>query len=212
MLLDEPLGALDKKLREQMQLELRQIQKSVGVTFVFVTHDQEEALTMSDRIAVMAEGKILEVGSPDELYERPQTRFVADFLGTMNVFEGCVKGRDGDSYIVDTRGLGQLRADVGKQEFSSGEKVSVALRPENLKILESQAGVAGSVNGILHDTAYLGDRAQIYVKLKDSDQSLLISVQNLDGAASAATHGERDRNITIGWSKSSILLLKDNLN
>ena len=92
LLLDEPLGALDKKLREQMQLELRDLQRSVGITFVFVTHDQEEALTMSDRIAVMSAGKVLEAGAPADLYERPSTRFVAEFLGTMNFFDGVVKG------------------------------------------------------------------------------------------------------------------------
>ncbi|MCP4471638.1 MAG: ABC transporter ATP-binding protein [Gammaproteobacteria bacterium] len=209
LLLDEPLGALDKSLREQMQLELRQLQKIVGVTFVFVTHDQEEALTMSDRIAVMSAGKVLEVGSPDDLYERPQTRFVAEFLGTMNVFDGSVHARDGDSYIVDTRDLGRIRAGVGAQEFSDGEKISVALRPENLKIVNSQTSedIDGSVSGVMSNTAYFGNSAQVYVTLDGSEQALVVSIQNQDGAASNVAHGSRD--ITIGWSRSSVLLLKD---
>jgi spermidine/putrescine ABC transporter ATP-binding subunit len=209
LLLDEPLGALDKNLREQMQLELRQLQKMVGVTFVFVTHDQEEALTMADRIAVMCAGKILEVGSPDELYEHPQTRFVADFLGTMNVFDGSIHSRDGENYIVETRELGRISAATGAQEFSTGEKVSVALRPENLRIIDSKAtaGIDGSISGVMNNTAYFGVSAQIYVKLEGSDQPLVVSIQNLDGAASKVAHGKRD--IIVGWSRSSVLLLKD---
>ena len=209
LLLDEPLGALDKNLREQMQLELRQLQKIVGVTFVFVTHDQEEALTMSDRIAVMNAGKVLEVGSPEDLYEHPQTRFVADFLGTMNVFNGSIHARDGDSYIVETRELGRICAHTGSQDFSPGEKICVALRPENLQIVTSQsmAAIEGSISGVVGNTAYFGDSAQIYIELEGSDQRLVVSIQNLDGAASKVAHGDRD--ITIGWSKSSVLLLKD---
>jgi len=209
LLLDEPLGALDKNLREQMQLELRQLQKLVGVTFVFVTHDQEEALTMSDRIAVMCAGKVLEVGSPDDLYERPQSRFVADFLGTMNVFDGSIHSRDGENYIVETRGLGRISATTGAQEFSTGEKVSVALRPENLRIVGStpMTDIDGSISGVMSNTAYFGVSAQIYVKLEGSDQPLVVSIQNLDGAASKVAHGNRD--IEIGWSRSSVLLLKD---
>ncbi len=208
LLLDEPLGALDKKLREQMQLELRQLQRTVGITFVFVTHDQEEALTMSDRIAVMSEGRVLETGTPDGLYERPQTRFVADFLGTMNVFEGSIHERDGDSYIVDTGELGRIRADIGVLDFSKGEKIAVALRPENLQIVDSQTkpGIEASIKGVVSNAAYFGDRAQIYVKLEGSDQPLLVAIQNLDGAASKAARENRD--ITVGWSKSSMLLLK----
>jgi spermidine/putrescine ABC transporter ATP-binding subunit len=208
LLLDEPLGALDKNLREQMQLELRQLQKAVGVTFVFVTHDQEEALTMSDRIAVMCAGKVLEVGSPSDLYERPQTRFVADFLGTMNVLEASIHARDGDDYIVETRGLGRITATARSQEFAVGENLSVALRPENLKIVDSRTAsdVDARVAGVVSNTAYFGDSAQVYVQLEDLPQALVVSIQNQDGAASNIASGNCD--ITIGWSKSSVLLLK----
>jgi spermidine/putrescine ABC transporter ATP-binding subunit len=209
LLLDEPMGALDKKLREQMQLELRQLQKSVGITFVFVTHDQEEALTMSDRIAVISAGKVLEVGSPDDLYERPRTRFVADFLGTMNFFDGEIRALEANSYVVETKELGQLVVERGVELFDVGEKASIALRPENLQIMgpADTAALAGQVRGEMINTAYLGDRAHIYVKLACSDQPLLVAMQNLDGAASTATHG--DRRITVGWSKSAVLLLKN---
>ena len=209
LLLDEPLGALDKKLREQMQLELRQLQKSVGITFVFVTHDQEEALTMSDRIAVMSAGRVLEVGTPGDLYERPQTRFVADFLGTMNFFDGEVKSQHGESYQVETKELGLISGLASHLTFTRGEKVSVALRPENIRIIGSQhdAGLAGNIKGVMSDTAYLGDRAHIYVELEGGDKPLLVAMQNLDGAASSATRG--DRNISISWSESAVLLLKN---
>jgi ABC-type Fe3+/spermidine/putrescine transport system ATPase subunit len=152
---------------------------------------------------------VLEVGSPENLYEHPQTRFVADFLGTMNVFNGSIHARDGDSYIVETRELGRISAHTGSQDFSPGEKICVALRPENLQIVTSQsmAAIEGSISGVVSNTAYFGDSAQIYIELQGSDQPLVVSIQNLDGAASKVAHGDRD--ITIGWSKSSVLLLKD---
>ena len=209
LLLDEPMGALDKKLREQMQLELRQLQKTVGITFVFVTHDQEEALTMSDRIAVISAGRVLEVGSPGDLYERPKTRFVADFLGTMNFFNGRVEAQEGNRYVVESKELGRLRVKYDDGSFGPGESVSIALRPENLQIIDSpgRPGIAGQVDGVVSDTAYLGDRAHIYDRLAGSDQPLLVAMQNLNGVASSATHG--DRSITVGWSESAVLLLKN---
>ena len=204
LLLDEPLGALDKKLREQMQIELRQLQKSVGITFVFVTHDQEEALTMSDRIAVMSDGHVLEVGSPEDLYERPQTRFVADFLGTMNFFEGQVKGREGDGLVVDAARLGTVKTAEGAQRFSEGDRVVVAIRPENIQL---STGANGSgVSGTMSAAAYLGDRAHIYINVEGSEEPVLVAMQNLDGAASSATHG--DRAVSLRWSEQSVLLLQ----
>ncbi len=209
LLLDEPLGALDKKLREQMQLELRQLQKSVGITFVFVTHDQEEALTMSDRIAIMSAGRVQEIGTPDELYERPKTKFVADFIGTMNFFDGEVIGNEDGRYQVKTKELGNVSAAVSDVSFIVGEKISVALRPENIRIIneKSTTDVAGLIKGEMVNTAYLGDRAHIYVTIEKSDQPLLVALQNMDGAASSAAHG--DRAVTLGWSDSSLLLLKN---
>ena len=201
-MLDEPLGALDKKLREQMQLELRELQRSVGITFVFVTHDQEEALTMSDRVAVMSEGKVLEKGAPVDLYERPQTKFVAEFLGTMNFFEGRITGHDGDSYVIDTDRLGTVRARPGARSFEAGDAVTVALRPENIRL----AGKTdGALDGVISNAAYLGDRTQIYVTVNGSAEPVLVAVQNLDGAAAASGDGQ----VSLSWSEASILLLKD---
>ena len=128
LLLDEPLGALDKKLREQMQIELRQLQKKLDITFLFVTHDQEEAPTLSDRIAVMSEGKVLEIADPNELYESPSSRFVADFIGAMNFFEGRVISQDSSKVSIATNLLGDVITTC-KKRFPVGTRVWVAIRP-----------------------------------------------------------------------------------
>ena len=205
LLLDEPLGALDKKLREQMQLELRDLQRNVGITFVFVTHDQEEALTMSDRIAVMSNGKALEVGPPADLYERPQTRFVAEFLGTMNFFEGKITGREGDDYVVDTDRLGTIRAPASPA-FASGDHITVALRPENIRMTqrEDETGT-DTVGGQVSNTAYLGDRTHLYVRVGGSDHPVLVARQNMDGSGSNEVNGISS--VSLWWRRSSVLLL-----
>ena len=206
LLLDEPLGALDKKLRERMQLELRALQRTVGITFVFVTHDQEEALTMSDRIAVMSEGRVLEQGTPTSLYQRPQTRFVAEFLGTMNFFQGDVRGREDGFYIIDTDRLGRVRAAADSRDCEIGESVIVALRPENIQI-SSRGGEAraGTLHGVIGDMAYLGDRTHIYVGVEDFEEPLLVAVQNLDGVATPTQDGATE--VTVWWSESALLIL-----
>ena len=131
LLLDEPLASLDKKLREQMQVELRRIQQEIGITTVFVTHNQEEALTMSDRIAVMNGGKFEQVGSPEEVYDRPSTRFVADFIGTANIFDGSVESVDGDLATVKS---GEFDLTAGDRNgFEAGDSVSVVVRPERFR-------------------------------------------------------------------------------
>jgi spermidine/putrescine transport system ATP-binding protein/putrescine transport system ATP-binding protein len=208
LLLDEPLGALDKKLREQMQLELRELQRSVGITFVFVTHDQEEALTMSDRIAVMSDGKILEVGTPEDLYERPQTRFVAEFLGTMNLFNGKVQKRTGTGIVVAADRIGTLQLDAKSGDFSVGDKVLIAIRPENISIkTTTKHGNAGTITGTMANVAYLGDRAHIYVKVDGADEPILVAMQNMNGAASASALG--GSKVDVSWNPSAAMVLKD---
>ena len=208
LLLDEPLGALDKKLREQMQLELRDLQRNVGITFVFVTHDQEEALTMSDRIAVMSSGKALEVGPPAVLYEQPQTRFVAEFLGTMNFFDGVIAGREGDDFVIDTDRIGKVQA-PRSGVFEVGEHVTVALRPENIRVsAQPPKGERdiGGVDGFVSTTAYLGDRTHLYVRVEGSDQPVLVACQNMDGAGPVEPDGNVP--ISLWWHRSAVLLLK----
>ena len=138
LLLDEPLGALDKKLREQMQLELRALQRTVGITFVFVTHDQEEALTLSDRIAVMDGGRDLQVDTPTRLYEAPNSSQVAGFIGSMNFFAGGVTAVTPDTVSIDAEGLGAVKVPAGDKGLAKGDRVQVALRPEKLTLSQTQ--------------------------------------------------------------------------
>ncbi len=136
LLLDEPLGALDLKLRKQMQLELMRIQREVGVTFVYVTHDQEEALVMSDRIAVMSQGKVEQIGFPEDIYERPATRFVAGFIGTSNIIESKVAGRAGDLLQVEAAPGDRLLVPApADRAFSPGDMLAFTVRPEKLHVV-----------------------------------------------------------------------------
>jgi spermidine/putrescine ABC transporter ATP-binding subunit len=207
LLLDEPLGALDKKLREQMQLELRALQKSVGITFVFVTHDQEEALTMSDRIAVMSKGKALQVESPTGLYEHPNSRFVADFIGTMNFFDGQVRSVTNGTAVVDAGGLGAVEAATEDQALSTGTEVVVAIRPEKLKLnFDAPGEGANVVEGRMGPAAYLGDRSHFYVFVPGREQPVAVAMQNME--RSAAGLGASDQPVWLSFSGEAVVLLK----
>jgi len=190
LLLDEPLGALDKRLREAMQIELRQLQKSVGITFVFVTHDQEEALSMSDRIAVMSGGKVLQVASPRELYEAPNCREVADFIGEINFFDGTVVGRDGDLAEIDAPPLGRIRA-----KAPTGAKVLVAIRPEKFTLAD--AGVKGTIAA----AAYLGERSHYAVTV--AGRTIAVAAQNV---AKAAVRAPGDT-VHLIWAPDAVVVL-----
>ena len=206
LLLDEPLGALDKKLREQMQLELRDLQKSVGITFVFVTHDQEEALTMSDRIAVMSKGRVLQVSSPTGLYERPGSRFVADFIGTMNFFDGRVRKSDNDTAIVDAGSLGVVETATDGEAPGVGTDVVVAIRPEKLKLhFEAPGEGANIIEGRMGPAAYLGDRSHFHVLLPGHEQPVAVAVQNMK--RSAAGLASSDQPVWLSFSNESVVLL-----
>jgi len=206
LLLDEPLGALDKKLREQMQLELRELQQSVGITFVFVTHDQEEALTMSDRIAVMSKGRVLQVESPTGLYERPNSRFVANFIGNMNFFDGQVQRSDNGTAIVDAGPLGSVEAATEGETPGVGTNVVVAIRPEKLKLhFEAPGEGANIVEGRMGPAAYLGERSHFHVLLPGREQSVAVAVQNMGRSVEglAAT----DQPVWLSFSGESLVLL-----
>lgn len=174
LLLDEPLSALDKKLREQMQLELKRLQHEVGITFLVVTHDQQEALVMADRIAVLQDGRLEQVGSPLELYEQPQSRFVAGFIGDMNFLEG-IAGPDG----VEVDGIGVLRG-AGKLQ---GPAV-IAVRPERLALVPVDPGDGrNSVTGTVIDSAYHGAEIAVHIKLEKGNETFTARVH-----ASQAQH------------------------
>jgi spermidine/putrescine transport system ATP-binding protein len=166
LLLDEPLGALDLKLRKQMQLELKQLQKSLGITFVYVTHDQEEALTMSDRIGIMHEGVLEQLGTPVEIYEKPATRFVASFIGETNLFDGMIASISGDEVLVNVE-YGTIKA-VGK-DFKAGELVSLSARPE--RILTSEVPVDGfTLCGVVKDHIYIGSVIKVVVVMGNGQE------------------------------------------
>jgi spermidine/putrescine transport system ATP-binding protein len=157
LLLDEPMAALDLKLRKEMQVELKNLQERLAITFLFVTHDQDEALVMSDRIAVMNAGRVEQAEAPEELYEKPRTRFVADFLGVTNLFEGRVAGsRDGHVVVRTPGGLELLAVDDGG--WPAGEPVWIGLRPEKISLVEPATGrAANSYEGTIDDEVFLGD-------------------------------------------------------
>ena len=168
LLLDEPLAALDKKLREQTQFELVGIQEQVGVTFVIVTHDQEEAMTMSTRIAVMDRGRIVQVGAPGEIYEYPRSRFVADFIGLVNLFEGVVEGAADGIVRVGAAGLVAPLQVADDRALAAGREVAVAVRPEKIRIdRTAPAGPGNAVAGTIRDIAYLGDVSIYHVETAD---------------------------------------------
>ena len=207
LLLDEPLGALDKKLREQMQLELRALQREVGITFVFVTHDQEEALTMSDRIAVMSEGRTLQVDSPVQLYEAPNCRFVADFIGTMNFFDGSVTSIANGLTTVDAGPLGKVCAATKPDTLVEGSEVLVAIRPEKVSIADQAPGEqVNAVEGRMGPSAYLGDRSHFYVNIAGREAPVAVAAQNFDRASGAYSEGS-DQPIWLTWSPDSVVLL-----
>jgi spermidine/putrescine transport system ATP-binding protein len=165
LLLDEPLGALDLKLRKAMQLELKALQHRVGITFVYVTHDQEEALTMSDRIAVMNEGRILQTGTPHEIYERPTNRFVADFIGETNFLAGQVKARQGGDAVVMVDGVLAVHAHMGKG-VGMNEDVVIAIRPEKISV-SAQPSDTRSVPGVVDEVVYTGTDTRYLVRLTE---------------------------------------------
>ena len=209
LLLDEPLGALDLKLRKQLQVELKRIQRDVGITFVYVTHDQEEALTMSDRIAVMNRGVVEQVADPESVYERPGTTFVAGFIGVSNLMPG---------EVVSSNGAGtQMRLDAGPTVkaldsggVQTGERAHAVVRPEKLELRQAGAADEGnraSVEGQVESSLYLGTATQMVVKLGDGTR-MTVLVPNADAEARrdlpAAGDGAR-----LSWSDENIHIVRE---
>jgi spermidine/putrescine transport system ATP-binding protein len=169
LLLDEPLAALDLKLREAMQFELKRIQREVGITFVFVTHDQGEALTMSDRIAVMSEGRVEQIGTPEEIYNSPASLFVAGFIGSANLLPGEVAGHDGDDTIIALNTGAKVRA-RGTDHRQVGAPVSLMLRPERLRASVEPSTNGRSLAGIVTDLVFQGATARLGLRLADASE------------------------------------------
>ncbi|EQB37906.1 hypothetical protein M948_04895 [Virgibacillus sp. CM-4] len=168
LLLDEPLGALDLKLRKQMQLELKQLQQELGMTFIYVTHDQEEALTMSDRIVIMNQGKIEQTGLPDEIYEKPATKFVADFIGETNLFEGKVM-QTNDTYAT-MECAGQYIIIPNNRNFLENESVYMSIRPEKIKVSAHANDKVKQLKVIMKDEIYIGSVTKIIAAFPDGQE------------------------------------------
>jgi spermidine/putrescine transport system ATP-binding protein len=210
LLLDEPLGALDLKLRKRLQLELKRIQMEIGITFVYVTHDQEEALTMSDRIAVMNRGRIEQVGTPEDLYDRPATPFVADFIGTTNLLSGTVAAlREGESVIRLDSGDACI---AGSDGCEPGKSIQFSVRPEAIRLERVEVGATdgnGSnradrarLAGAVEQVAYLGSAIQYHIR---TDGGLAVTVL----ASRTGPRFESGDKVVLAWSPTDALILGD---
>ena len=213
LLLDEPLAALDRKLRREMQIELQNLQREVGITFILVTHDQEEALSMSDTIGIMKDGKIVQFGSPEELYDAPVNRYVADFVGESNFFEGEVVEAAGDGVVIRTGNGLTLQARLSRlgEKLTVGGRGAVAVRPEVIGIWRAatapadggQATASHSATGQILNRIYLGDHTEFSVRAEGLGD-LLVRVPKAAGAAADIGPGEQVR---LGWRRDQALAL-----
>ena len=200
LLLDEPLGALDLKLRKQMQVELKRIQQEVGITFIYVTHDQEEAMTMSDRIAVMNRGHYEQLGDPQSLYERPSTRFVAGFLGVSNLLPGTLAGVEGVYGVVrlDDDTMIRIPADLA----DGADRLEVGVRPEKIQLAaksETQTeSVVNRLQGVIADASYLGVSTQYLVRTR-TGQTISVYEQNVKRTESGSLHRQGDE-VYLTWA------------
>jgi spermidine/putrescine ABC transporter ATP-binding subunit len=208
LLLDEPLGALDKKLREKMQFELRELQETVGITFIFVTHDQEEALTLSDRVAVMARGDVLQMDSPQKLYNHPVNVEVADFIGQMNFFDARVNSLQGEFAHLDTDVLGQIKLSNEENQLQQDDQLVLALRPEKIRLTNERTEGENTVKGKLNTSAYFGDRSHYYVSVEGIDKP--IEVSGHDPKLASDHNFERGSEVWLSWNENSLVVLPAN--
>ena len=206
LLLDEPLAALDKKLREQTQFELMNIQDELGITFIVVTHDQEEAMTLSDRIAVMDKGQFQQIGTPKEIYEFPHNRFVADFIGSMNTFEGVVTAVDEDQIKVYSAEAGETLTALGRQLVEVGQNIEIAVRPEKIFISKEKPADNGDVRiqGIVDDLGYLGNRSLYRVRLAGGK---VVQVSSQNRRRSITRFLEWEDKVWLSWRPGSAVVL-----
>ena len=206
LLLDEPLAALDKKLRKQTQFELANIQEQVGVTFIVVTHDQEEAMTLSSRMAVMDMGKFKQIGTPTEIYEFPESRFVADFIGSANIFEGKVKNSKVGHLTVSTD-VGEVFINYG-QSIAEGEKIWLGLRPEKIYLskIKPKDIEPNQIKGIVEEIGYLGETSIYKVRLENG-QIIDVSAPNQSRPMSRARGITWEDMVYLNWEPESAMLL-----
>ena len=206
LLLDEPLAALDKKLRKQTQFELANIQEQVGVTFIVVTHDQEEAMTLSSRMAVMDMGKFKQIGTPTEIYEFPESRFVADFIGSANIFDGKVISSKAGKLTVSTD-VGEVYVNNG-QSIPKGEKIWLGLRPEKIYLSKIKPKAVGpnQINGIVEEIGYLGETSIYKIRLENG-QIIDVSAPNQSRQMSRVREITWEDMVYLNWEPESAMLL-----
>ena len=205
LLLDEPLSALDKKMREHMQVELIKLQRQVGITFILVTHDQEEALVMSDRIAVMFDGEIAQLDDPETLYRRPANKKVANFIGTMNFIPAEILSETGDKVEIEAKGLGRVALDIAQAPVPTGEAPVVGLRPETLTLLyDDQKAAERETEGLIDEVIYLGDMTYYDVYLGGTDVEVRLSMRNVPGRPVL----EVGAKVRVAWSPSALVLFR----
>ncbi len=205
LLLDEPLGALDLKLRKAMQVELKNLQHRVGITFVYVTHDQEEALTMSDRIAVVNLGRVLQVGTPEEIYEHPADRFVADFIGETNFLQGTLRAL-GPPLQVEIGGSLKVSAARAQQGLAVGEPVVVSVRPEKVRLSppEEAPPAANRVSGRVEQVVYMGTDTRYQVRLP-TGETLTVRLQNTEAGDRRFREGDE---VVVAWEADQASALR----
>jgi spermidine/putrescine transport system ATP-binding protein len=198
LLLDEPLGALDLKLRQAMQVELKRIQREVGITFVYVTHDQGEALTMSDRIAVMNDGSIEHLGTPREIYEHPRTRFVAGFIGTSNLLTGTVSRLDGDLAIIQINPDERILVPVQDRAVSEGSRLELTVRPEKIDLTTARpSGEGCALRGTVTEVVYLGTSTNFSVATSAGSDVVVFQQNSSAAAADVAARGD---SVWLSWN------------
>ena len=208
LLLDEPLAALDKKLREQTQFELMNLQDELGTTFVVVTHDQEEAMTLATRVAVMRDGEFVQIGTPSEVYEYPRNHFVADFFGNINIFEATVVGAAAGRVTAELEGTGTLVEAGYDQPLASGQKIRIGVRPEKLQISKEEPAAIGHTvtRGVVEELAYYGNRSVYRVRSR-SGRMIEVSTQNYQRSAKLML--EWDDEVYLSWDSSCSVVLTE---
>ena len=196
LLLDEPLSALDLKLRKKMQIELKQLQRKLGLTFIYVTHDQDEALSMSDRVVVIRNGNIEQIGTPEEVYEKPNSLYVADFLGEANVFKGYIKKIEKDKAIVITDNNEELL--INNNNYTLNDKINIIIRPENIKLTKNERN-NNCIKGTITNMVYDGYITKIFVKVNNNLYESIISGND--------KQYKTNDNIYIYWSLDDEILI-----
>ena len=204
LLLDEPLGALDLKLRKRLQVELAQIHREVGTTFVYVTHDQEEAMTMADRVAVLRAGKVEQIGVPEEIYKRPQSRFVADFIGESNYFAATVDhGAAGTVVLADGTRVGHAQRELSRGTAS----VTLMVRPESIHISRPDTAPPGSLSARTIQAAFLGTHTRVATECAASQDLVLIAVHSKGESEPEVL--EPDREVALWWSPEDAVVIEE---